>query len=93
MFPLGFMLYFGDPNWYENMCCQYVLRPDTQSRGRFMPPETDFVRGHRHSHRNNHTRKKNYSSYYKKSASKPPWPTTRRLSGWCLTSKRWIRSA
>ncbi|AYO42578.1 hypothetical protein DNF11_1628 [Malassezia restricta CBS 7877] len=38
MFPLGFMLYFGDPNWYE----KYVL----PSRGRFMPPETDFKQPH-----------------------------------------------
>ena len=75
------------------MCCQYVLRPDTQYRGRFQPPETDFVRGHERSHRNNHAQKKSYSSYYKKSASKPRWLTTLRLSGLCLTSKKWIRSA
>lgn len=50
LFPVGFMLYFGDPKWYE----KYVLPVRAahlsatcspgQIRGRFVPPETDFVR-------------------------------------------------
>ncbi|WFD30020.1 hypothetical protein MSPP1_001033 [Malassezia sp. CBS 17886] len=33
-FPLGFMLYFGDPRWYDKFVRPY--------RGRFEPPDTGF---------------------------------------------------
>ncbi|PKI82836.1 hypothetical protein MVES1_003663 [Malassezia vespertilionis] len=33
-FPLGFMVYFGDPAWYD----KYVI----PIRERYVPPETDF---------------------------------------------------
>ncbi|WFD36264.1 hypothetical protein MCUN1_003142 [Malassezia cuniculi] len=33
-FPIGYMLYFGDPAWYERFVMPY--------RERYMPPETDF---------------------------------------------------
>ncbi|WFD39990.1 uncharacterized protein MJAP1_002972 [Malassezia japonica] len=34
LFPLGFMIYFGDPAWYDKH-----VRP---IRDRFTPPETEF---------------------------------------------------
>lgn len=50
-FPLAFMLYFGDPAWYDKHVLP-VRTPSmpmhvlTQVRHRFEPPETDFVRTH-----------------------------------------------
>ena len=53
LFPLGFMVYFGDPAWYDKyvlpVCPSVDALLTLQHRHRFEPPANEFVRTIIHS--------------------------------------------
>ncbi|WFD03771.1 hypothetical protein MOBT1_002465 [Malassezia obtusa] len=80
-FPLVFMLYFGDPAWYDKHVLP-VRRALTQIRDRFVPPDTGF----RHPRTAEELREIRHSSDAQPSAASAR-PVTAELAAWRATDK------